>query len=79
QRLSDLKGQIESGEVREADLDSINEEIDGLIDELKGIKEELDEVSTDEEPSDENNVSENSDTTVAAATDTDGEGRSTEV
>ena len=79
QRLSDLKGQIESGEVREADLDSINEEIDGLIDELKGIKEELDEVSTDEEPSDENNDSENSDTTVVAATDTDGEGRSTEV
>jgi len=73
QRLSDLKGQIESGEVREADLDSINEEIDGLIDELKGIKEELDEVSTDEEPSDENNDS------VVAATDTDGEGRSTEV
>lgn len=79
QRLSDLKGQIESGEVREADLDSINEEIDGLIDELKGIKEELDEVSTDEESSDENNDSENSDTTAATATDTDGEGRSTEV
>lgn len=79
QRLSELRGQIESGEVREEDLDSINEEIDGLIDELKGIKEELDEVSTDEESSDENNDSENSDTTAATATDTDGEGRSTEV
>ncbi|EGP9918023.1 phage major capsid protein, partial [Listeria monocytogenes] len=38
QRLTELRGRIESGEVREADLDSINEEIDGLIDELKGIK-----------------------------------------
>ncbi|HDT8076164.1 phage major capsid protein [Enterococcus faecalis] len=79
QRLTELRGRIESGEVREADLDSINEEIDGLIDELKGIKEELDEVLTDEESSDENNDSENSDTTAATATDTDGEGRSTEV
>lgn len=40
-RLSDLQGKIESGEVREADLDSVNEEIDGLIDELKAIKAEL--------------------------------------
>ena len=40
-RLSDLQGKIESGEVREADLDSVNEEIDGLIDELSAIKAEL--------------------------------------
>ncbi|HDT8042284.1 TPA: phage major capsid protein [Enterococcus faecalis] len=40
-RLSDLQGKIESGEVREVDLDSVNEEIDGLIDELKAIKAEL--------------------------------------
>lgn len=41
QRLTELRGRIESGEVREADLDSVNEEIDGLIDELKAIKAEL--------------------------------------
>lgn len=41
QRLTELRGKIESGEVREADLESVQNEIDTLIDELKGIKDEL--------------------------------------
>lgn len=41
QRLSKLQGQIESGEVREADLPAVQEEIEGLIDELEKIKDEL--------------------------------------
>lgn len=49
QRLTELRGKIESGEVREADLESVQTEIDTLIDELKDIKDELDE-GTDPEP-----------------------------
>lgn len=41
QRLTELRSEIESGEVREADLESVQTEIDTLIDELKGIKDEL--------------------------------------
>lgn len=41
QRLTELRGQIESGQVREEDLESVQTEIDTLIDELKGIKDEL--------------------------------------
>ncbi|WP_291292579.1 phage major capsid protein [Enterococcus sp.] len=47
QRLTELRGEIESGEVREADLEAVQEEIDGLVGELKDIKDELDE-GTDE-------------------------------
>lgn len=47
QRLTELRGQIESGEVREADLESVQNEIDTLIDELKDIKDELDEDPVD--------------------------------
>lgn len=47
QRLTELRGQIESGEVREADLESVQNEIDTLIDELKDIKDELDEEPVD--------------------------------
>ena len=62
-RLSQLQGQIESGELREADLPAVQEEIDGLIDELQNIKDELGEDEPDPEP----------------ATDPeDGEGRSAE-
>lgn len=43
QRLTELRGEIESGEVREADLEAVQEEIDGLVEELKDIKDELDE------------------------------------
>ena len=41
QRLTELRGRIESGEVREADLEAVKEEIDSVIDELNGIKDEL--------------------------------------
>lgn len=62
-RLSQLQSQIESGELREADLPAVQEEIDGLIDELQNIKDELGEDEPDPEP----------------ATDPeDGEGRSAE-
>lgn len=47
QRLTELRGQIESGEVREADLESVQNEIDTLIDELKDIKAELDDEPAD--------------------------------
>ena len=47
QRLTELRGRIESGEVREADLESVQNEIDTLIDELKDIKDELDEEPVD--------------------------------
>lgn len=47
QRLTELRGKIESGEVREADLESVQNEIDTLIDELKDIKDELDEEPVD--------------------------------
>lgn len=48
-RLSQLQAQVEANEVREADLEAVNEEIDGLIDELKSIKEELGDDNADEE------------------------------
>lgn len=51
QRLTELRGRIESGEVREADLESVQSEIDTLIEELKDIKTELDE-GTDEPAAD---------------------------
>lgn len=42
-RLSVLQKQIESGEVREADLTAVKDEIEGLITELEDIKEELED------------------------------------
>ena len=45
QRLTELRGQIESGEVREADLESVQSEIDTLIEELQDINDELAEVT----------------------------------
>ena len=52
QRLTELRGRIESGEVREADLGAVQDEITGLVEELEDIKAELDgeddsEASTD--------------------------------
>ncbi len=49
-RLSELRGKIESGEVREADIEGVQDEIDTLIDELQGINEELDNVDTEPDP-----------------------------
>lgn len=49
-RLSELRGKIESGEVREADIEGVQDEIDTLIDELQGINEELDKVDTEPDP-----------------------------
>lgn len=40
-RLGELRTNIETGEVREADLSAVQEEIDGLVDELQKIKDEL--------------------------------------
>lgn len=42
-RLNVLQKQIESGEVREADLTAVKDEIEGLIAELEDIKEELED------------------------------------
>lgn len=47
QRLTELRGRLERNEVREPDLTSVQEEIDGLIDELQGIKDELADDGTD--------------------------------
>lgn len=41
QRLTELREKVESGELREADLEAVKEEIDSVIDELNGIKDEL--------------------------------------
>ncbi|HFT8126387.1 TPA: phage major capsid protein, partial [Enterococcus faecium] len=41
QRLAELRQKIESEELREADLEAVKEEIDSVIDELNGIKDEL--------------------------------------
>lgn len=43
QRLTQLRTLIESGEVREADLPGIQDDIDGVIEELQGIKDALGE------------------------------------
>lgn len=40
-RLTELRGKIESNEVREADLDQVKEEIDSIVKELNGINDEL--------------------------------------
>ncbi|MML69663.1 phage major capsid protein [Listeria monocytogenes] len=50
-RLEELKGKVTNGEIRAADLDAVNGEIDNIIEELQGIKDELgnDEDSSDEE------------------------------
>lgn len=66
QRLNQLRSQVESGEVRDADLGAVQDEIDGLISELKDIKEELDDGSGD-------NTDDDGDGDLA-----DGEGRSGE-
>ncbi|MGM0182190.1 HK97 family phage major capsid protein [Enterococcus sp. AZ150] len=49
-RLSELREKIESGEVREADIEGVQEEIDTLIDELQGINDELDKADPEPDP-----------------------------
>lgn len=41
QRLEELRGKIESGELREADIEGVQQEIDAVIEELNGIKDAL--------------------------------------
>ncbi|EBF5747011.1 phage major capsid protein [Listeria monocytogenes] len=65
-RLEELKGKVTNGEIRAADLDAVNAEIDTIIEELQGIKDELgnDEDSSDEEdeePAEEEKSSEEDD------------------
>ncbi|EEO6560703.1 phage major capsid protein [Listeria monocytogenes] len=65
-RLEELKGKVTNGEIRAADLDAVNSEIDNIIEELQGIKDELgnDEDSSDEEdeePAEEEKSSEEDD------------------
>ncbi len=43
QRLEELRGKIESGELREADVDGVQQEIDVVIEELNGIKDALED------------------------------------
>lgn len=43
QRLEELRGKIESGELREADIDGVQQEIDAVIEELNGIKDALED------------------------------------
>ncbi|HFT6442655.1 TPA: phage major capsid protein, partial [Enterococcus faecium] len=52
QRLTELREKVESGELREADLEAITKEIDAVVDELNGIKSELSEADGSDEGSD---------------------------
>lgn len=56
-RLGELRNTIESGEVREADLPAVQDEIDQLVEELQGIKDQLAEEDPD---SDDENRSDDS-------------------
>lgn len=53
QRLAELRGKIESGQLREADLEAVKKEIDAVVDELNGIKNELSEGDGSDEGSDD--------------------------
>ncbi|WP_315307485.1 phage major capsid protein [Enterococcus devriesei] len=58
QRLAELRKKVEEGEVREADLPAVQDEIDGVVEELQSIKDELandesDEGADDNEGSDD--------------------------
>ncbi|MGX7008317.1 primosomal replication protein N [Lactococcus chungangensis CAU 28 = DSM 22330] len=67
QRLKDLRSSIENGEVREADLSAVNDEIDGIVDELQSIKDEL----ADDDSSNEDDSS-NDDSTEGRSGDEEG-------
>ncbi|EAC7998120.1 phage major capsid protein [Listeria monocytogenes] len=49
-RLETLRSQVANGEIRAADLDTVQDEIDAIIEDLQNINDEL---SNDEEPSDD--------------------------
>lgn len=74
QRLTELRGRIESGEVREADLEAVKEEIDSVIDELNGIKSELSEDDGSDEGSDTDEGTSGSDGSTGSDESRSGEG-----
>lgn len=74
QRLTELRGRIESGEVREADLEAVKEEIDSVIDELNGIKSELSEDDGSDEGSDTDEGTGGSDGSTGSDENRSGEG-----
>lgn len=74
QRLTELRGRIESGEVREADLEAAKEEIDSVIDELNGIKSELSEDDGSDEGSDTDEGTSGSDGSTGSDESRSGEG-----
>lgn len=65
QRLTELRSSIEKGEVREADLPEVQKEIEGVVEELQAIKDELgkeeddtaEDKSADPAPEDDENRS----------------------
>lgn len=52
-RLGELRSAIESGEIRDSDLQTVTDEIDGLVEELQTIKDELTTIDDEAEPAEE--------------------------
>ncbi|WP_270607470.1 phage major capsid protein [Enterococcus thailandicus] len=74
QRLAELRGKIESGELREADLEAVKNEIDAVVDELNGIKNELSEDDGSDEGSGTDEGTSGSDDSTGSDESRSGEG-----
>ena len=74
QRLTELRGKIESGELREADLEAVTKEIDTVVDELNGIKSELSEDDGSDEGSNTDEGTGGSDGSTGSDESRSGEG-----
>ncbi|EGP5395798.1 TPA: phage major capsid protein [Enterococcus faecium] len=74
QRLTELREKVESGELREADLEAITKEIDAVVDELNGIKSELSEADGSDEGSDADEGTGGSDGSTGSDENRSGEG-----
>ncbi|HGF7449409.1 TPA: phage major capsid protein [Enterococcus faecium] len=74
QRLTELREKVESGELREADLEAITKEIDAVVDELNGIKSELSEADRSDEGSDADEGTGGSDGSTGSDENRSGEG-----
>ncbi|EGP5038269.1 phage major capsid protein [Enterococcus faecium] len=74
QRLTELRGKIESGELREADLEAVTKEIDTVVDELNGIKSELSEDDGSDEGSNTDKGTGGSDGSTGSDESRSGEG-----
>ena len=74
QRLTELREKVESGELREADLEAFTKEIDAVVDELNGIKSELSEADGSDEGSDADEGTGGSDGSTGSDENRSGEG-----